>query len=399
MRPSFDDTAIVRLVLDRHELGGAVLDVDILDRTLARRHRGLAIHKLFFSPSSDPGGEERIGASTVHWHPIPYPARAERPDLPRLLEALGDRFHRIVDREQPSLFVNHVPENPSGFFLSRIARSKSLPVCAVFHGGSRPSAALDDEHARAMDVVAANLRVAAGFADLVAAVSESAGRMIPMARVHDLGTAADASFFDPARVPAGALRRRFDLPPALPVFLLAGRIVPEKGHKVMLDASSILSERLIDHRIVFAGSVKPDVRRRLDEYIEINGYSPMVRILEDATQEEMVSIYRDADVVVLPTFHFEGRPRCLIEAGLMEKPVVATDSGGSREAFVPGVTGLLVPVGDAPALAEALATLTGDPALRASMGAAGRRFASERFDPDALAERHEAAYAAIMARA
>src|SRR5262249_44099514 len=95
-------------------------------------------------------------------------------------------------------------------------------------------------------------------------------------------------------------------------------------------------------------------------------------------------------------FHFEGCPRCLIEAGLMERPIVASDAGGAREAFVPGETGLLVPCGDAPALARALESLVRDPERRARMGRAGRRVASRQFDPDALAERHEAAYGALL---
>jgi glycosyltransferase involved in cell wall biosynthesis len=395
MRRRLDKTAIVRLVLDRRELGGAVLDVDVLDRALARRHQGLEIHKLYFAGDDAAAESQTIGSSRIHWHPIPYSRASIEAEYPRLLERLRCAFVDIALAARPAVFVNHVPENQSGAFLSHVARSFDVPVCAVFHGGNRPAVTVDDAHARAIDAVTANLRASAGLADIVGAVSASAAAMMPLTRVRNFWTGADSSFFDPGRVEPGHLRHRFAFPPPLPVFLLSGRMVPEKGHRVLLDASSILHAREIDHRIVFAGSASPDVRYALDGYLATNGYSH-VRTIYDATQEEMVDIYRDADVVVLPSFHFEGCPRCLIEAGLMGKPVVATDSGGTREAFLPGETGILVPVGDARALADALASLATDRALRETMGRAGREFAKTRFDLDALASRHEEAYAALM---
>lgn len=391
-----DHRAIVRLILDKAELGGAVLDVDILDRMLGHRHEGLEIHKLYFTTGTDSPHVERVGASTVHWHPIAYTKATAGEDGARLIGELRSAFTRIVDGARPALFVNHVPENPTGFLLSQEARRRGLPVLAMFHGGNRPDVVVDAEHARAIDVVAANLRASAGFADMMGAVSESAGRMIPTARVRNFWTAADAEHFDPARAVAGFLRERFDRPVTMPILLLSARIVPEKGHKLLLDASQILFDRRVDHRIVFAGNASPQIRAALENYVRQNGFGVNVRILYDASQDQMVSVYGDADIVVLPTFHFEGCPRCLVEAGLMEKPVVASDAGGSREAFVPGETGILVPPGDAHALADALEKLIRDPPLRAAMGRAGRTWAKARFDPTALAERHEAVYATLM---
>ena len=396
MRKRSDHHVIVRLMLDRGEIGGAVLDVEILDRALSRRHRGLSIHKIYFSATEREPHKETIGESVLHWHPVPYDKTTTEADRARLVGALRDRFVRLVDLHRPSLFVNHVPENPTGFFVSHLARDRGLPVFAVFHGGAPPAVTIDDEHERAVDFVAGNLRAAAGLADEVGAVSESAGRMMPMTAVRNVGTGADAEWFDPSRVAPGLLRRRFGFPAPLPVFLLAGRIVAEKGHQLLLQASMRLHAKDIDHRIVFAGSATARARNDLEEYLKANGFLGIVGVIYDASQEEMVAIYRDSDVVVLPTFHFEGCPRCLIEGQLMQKPVVATDSGGSREAFVPGETGLLVPIGDAGALADALEILARDPDRRVAMGRAGRLFAKARFDPDALAARHEAVYATML---
>jgi glycosyltransferase involved in cell wall biosynthesis len=70
----------------------------------------------------------------------------------------------------------------------------------------------------------------------------------------------------------------------------------------------------------------------------------------------------------------------VIEAMLTGLPVIAAAVRGPREQVVEGVTGLLVPPGDAAALGQALARLAADPALRTSMGEAGRARALERYD-------------------
>jgi glycosyltransferase involved in cell wall biosynthesis len=87
----------------------------------------------------------------------------------------------------------------------------------------------------------------------------------------------------------------------------------------------------------------------------------------------------EADVVVLPSYR-EGTPRSLLEAAAMERPLITTDSTGCREAVDHGVNGLLVPVRDAQALAEAMTWMINNPEKRVHMGQAGRRKVSEEFD-------------------
>ena len=85
------------------------------------------------------------------------------------------------------------------------------------------------------------------------------------------------------------------------------------------------------------------------------------------------------DLFVLAS-HREGFPRAAMEATAMGLPVVATDIRGCRQVVDDGVTGRLVPVGDAAALAEAVAELAGDADRRAAMGTAGRAKAAREFD-------------------
>ncbi len=385
-----DSLSLVRLVLDKAQIGGAILDVEALDRALAGRNDGLQIHHIYLTIDGRDEPVERIGRSRIIRHPIPYREDRLMADGPVLIATLRRTFLDVVQDHRPSLFVNHVPELPSGVFLSQLAKSLSMPVVALYHGGSRPAVMLDQEHVRSADVAIANVRATAGLADVMAAVSDSAAALLPMKRVLNVWTGADAAFFDPARVLGAA---SVDARPRVPTFLLAARIVPEKGHKLLLDASQILFERRVDHRILFVGSGRTPVCAAFERYLVDNGFRELARVVYDATQEQMVGLYAACDVAVLPGYHLEGCPRCLIEAALMERPVIATDSGGTREAFIPGTTGLLVPPGDAVALADAMHALATDPERRAAMGRAGRQFAAARFDLDALAARHEAIYA------
>jgi glycosyltransferase involved in cell wall biosynthesis len=71
--------------------------------------------------------------------------------------------------------------------------------------------------------------------------------------------------------------------------------------------------------------------------------------------------------------------RVLVEAMLVERPVIASDAGGTREIVEEGITGLLVPPGQSDPLAKALRRLLDDPALRLSMGQRGRERAERRF--------------------
>lgn len=86
-----------------------------------------------------------------------------------------------------------------------------------------------------------------------------------------------------------------------------------------------------------------------------------------------------SDLVVLPTYYWDGLPRVLVEVAAMNDPLVATYAPGFREVVQPGVNGFLMPPRDPVALAEAIERLLADPALRAQFGVAGRRLAEEHF--------------------
>lgn len=100
-------------------------------------------------------------------------------------------------------------------------------------------------------------------------------------------------------------------------------------------------------------------------------------------REDMVPVFAQARIVCLPSYR-EGMPKALLEAAAAGCAVVTTDAVGCREAVLPGISGDLVPVRDATALARALTRLIDNPARLAAYGEAGRRLAREHFGLDAV---------------
>jgi len=104
----------------------------------------------------------------------------------------------------------------------------------------------------------------------------------------------------------------------------------------------------------------------------------------------MVSTWHQVHIACLPSSYGEGLPKVLLEAAACGLPIVTTDAIGCREAVRDGDNGLLLPIGDVPALADALRILISDADLRTRMGKrsrarAEREFSSERVISETLA--------------
>lgn len=169
-------------------------------------------------------------------------------------------------------------------------------------------------------------------------------------------------------------------PDGVPVAVLAGRMLWDKGIGELVAAARILRRRRVAIRIALAGvpdplnprSIAPDL---LDQWqreglVEWRGQ-----------QQDMAAVWRGSHIAVLPSYR-EGLPKALLEAAACGRPLVATDVPGCRELVRHGVNGLLVPAREAEGLAEALATLAGDAALRARLGAEARRIVADEFSDE-----------------
>jgi glycosyltransferase involved in cell wall biosynthesis len=184
---------------------------------------------------------------------------------------------------------------------------------------------------------------------------------------------------------------------AQPIIAAISRLDPEKRHDVLLEAMRRVATRCPDARLIIAGRAAVDPAGRqaaLQRQIENLGLGEVVRLV--GFRRDTPQILAAADVCVLPA-SAEACGRVLLEAMAMAKPVVGTASGGTPEIVKDGVTGILVPPGDAGAMAEALEILLRDPARAGSMGAAGRVRAAAHFTIDAHAEKTMRVYTELLA--
>lgn len=178
----------------------------------------------------------------------------------------------------------------------------------------------------------------------------------------------DTEYFSPTPVlvrRAEALRRQLTIPPEAFVFVFIGRMVRDKGLDELVVAFRSLVYLNRDVRLLFVGDYEErlnPVRSVTKELISTHPHISWV-----GYQADVRPYLQLADALVLPSYR-EGLPNVLLQAGCMQRPVIATDIVGCRDVVEPGKTGLLVPPKDPVALRGALRQLLTNPELGEQMG-------------------------------
>jgi glycosyltransferase involved in cell wall biosynthesis len=207
------------------------------------------------------------------------------------------------------------------------------------------------------------------------------------ARIHVIPPGVDLDRFSPGS--KAAARRALGLPPDAFVAVAARRLVPRVGIDVLLEAWRRLEAwRLVeapDAQLLLIGD-GPE-RERLER-----AAGSGVRFAGQVTDDELVTAYRAADVVVVPSTSLEGFGLVVLEALACGTPVIATRTGGLQEALGPFAATCTVPAGDADALGTRLHGAAYGfrlPDRRAC------RAQAERFSWSAAAEQHRELYARL----
>ena len=187
----------------------------------------------------------------------------------------------------------------------------------------------------------------------------------------------------PAERQAGrkALLEELQLPPETLLAGIVGRLYPEKGHGVLLEALAALGPRFPNLALlVLAKSVDdpPAHRAWLKEREGALGLSSRVRWL--GHRQDVRALMGWMDLGVVPSLASEVNCRVTVEFFSMGVPVVAFPTGALPEVVEAGRSGLVTAGHDAPGLADALGELAGDDALRRRLGQGARRAAETRFD-------------------
>ncbi|MEZ5321666.1 MAG: glycosyltransferase family 4 protein [Microthrixaceae bacterium] len=158
-----------------------------------------------------------------------------------------------------------------------------------------------------------------------------------------------------------------------------GRLHPQKGQHVMLDALRIGRERGHRWRVHFWGDALPehaDVERSLHDQVRRDGLGDAV--VWHGYSSEIDTMYAGMDVAVVPSTWPEGFSLVTAEAQSAGLPAIATGPGGPDDIIEEGVTGRIVPFSDPGAIVSALEEL-GDPVVRKAWGDAARHRAKEHF--------------------
>ncbi|NLH98189.1 MAG: glycosyltransferase family 4 protein [Chthonomonadales bacterium] len=192
------------------------------------------------------------------------------------------------------------------------------------------------------------------------------------------------------RVPASRpAQQRGDLglSPDRFVVMGAGRLAPEKGFDVLIEAFGRLRHTSIAADLVLCGA-GPE-RDRLLAQAAATGLTDHVRLVGHVP--ELAAWLAVADAVAVPS-RMEGQGLVALESMALGVAVVASGVGGLPEVIEDGLTGLLVPPEDPVALADALIRLAQDPVLRTRLGEAGRERVHAHFSLDAMLDRLESLY-------
>jgi glycosyltransferase involved in cell wall biosynthesis len=200
-------------------------------------------------------------------------------------------------------------------------------------------------------------------------------RGMPRWRTRVLYNPIDVEHFRPQPGLREESRRRFGFSPNDIVVGFAGRFERQKGVHVLAAALEGVMGRFPNARALWVGG--GEVASAIDAQLAASPFAD--RHVREPWSNDIVACFAAMDVLAFPPIRRESFGRVSAEAQACGLPVVASRVGGIPETLRENVSGLLVPPGDVPAWTDALATLVGDAALRARMGAAGRAQAEERF--------------------
>jgi glycosyltransferase involved in cell wall biosynthesis len=169
--------------------------------------------------------------------------------------------------------------------------------------------------------------------------------------------------------------------------LCVGSVIPRKGHRVLVAA--LARVRDLDWQLLCIGSLERDPRtaRSIRQMISAARLGRRITLAGEQPPRMVMRAYRAADLFVLPSFH-EGFGMAFAEAMAHGLPIIATTAGAIPET-VPREAGLLVPAGDAAALARALRRVIAKPALAMRLAAGARTVGGRLPDWQRSAERWE----------
>jgi len=357
-------------------------------RSLAVGLRDAGHELLLISPPGPYGA--RLRELGLRWEPLPMERRSLNP-LREL--ALLWQLIRLFRRERPALVHGFTVK--CAIYGSLAARFASVPARVSAVAGMGYVFSSSDLKAQVLRPVVRgmlrlaldgeNARLILQNSDDVALFERAA--LIAATRIRLIrGSGVDCTRFTRA-TEAGA-----DRPLRV---LLAARLLWDKGiGEYVVAARQLLAQgRRIE--FILAGAPDPGNPDAVPEQT-IRSWVDEGLLTWLGHVDDMAKLFGSVDVVVLPTYYGEGLPKSLIEAAACALPLVTTDVPGCREVVSDGIDGLLVPVRDGDALAQAIVQLQDDPELALRLGEAARAKAHAEFDERIVIQRTMDVYRELL---
>jgi glycosyltransferase involved in cell wall biosynthesis len=282
--------------------------------------------------------------------------------------------------------ILHCHQFYSSIFAAPLARLCRVPIVLEtphvrehWRRGWKANYAIDRVVGRCVDYYLANCQANARYL-----VDEKG---LPAEKVVLIYHGDDLSRFHPDHRPPAGLRESLGFGPDDPVLIVLGRLEPQKGHHVLLEALPMVRRNFPTVRLVCVGDGSR--RSALEDQVVRLGLADTVRFV--GHQSNVADWLALGDVTVLPSF-FEGLPLVPMESLAAGRPIVASAVDGTPEIVISGKTGITVPAGDVAALGDAVCQMLRDPALRLDLARAGREWVLEHFTQERLVERTQAFY-------
>src|SRR5262249_4872321 len=207
-------------------------------------------------------------------------------------------------------------------------------------------------------------------------IAESRIALIP-------GSGVDVKRFTPLAEPVSA-----------PTFGFVGRLLDDKGIRTLIAAHRMLRTRVPDAKLLIAGTTDPANPASVTEP-EARSWNDEPGIAWLGHVADIAAFWAKAHVAVLPSRR-EGLPLSLLEAAACGRAMIASDVPGCREVVLYEQTGLLFPVNDAVALADAMARLAADEELRAHCATAARKLVIDKFAAEIIGRETVALYRQVL---
>ena len=299
------------------------------------------------------------------------------------------KFSRVIKRLQPDVIHAH---DPHGVAMASLALSIGS---AAAKGGPMPAlvaARRVDFHLKGNSFSRWKYRQV----DCFIAASEAIRQMLiadgmPAERTVTVHEGIDVEHV--AAAPAVNVHEAFWLPHGSPVVGNVAALVPHKGQRYLIDAAHLVVQQVPDARFVILG--EGELREHLEK--QVREHHLEKHVLLPGFRTDVLGCIKSFDLFVMSSVT-EGLGTSLLDAMACGRPIVATRAGGIPEIVEDGVNGLLVPVRDHHALAEAIVRALKDPASRRRMGDAGLARANERFTVERMVAETVEVYARVAGR-